>query len=45
MTGWAGPAARAVIDFVAALTDSQAVALMEALSGRSRQLWTDAFVL
>ena len=36
---------RAVIDFVAALTDSQAVALMEALSGRSRQLWTDAFVL
>ncbi|MCA2216144.1 deoxyguanosinetriphosphate triphosphohydrolase family protein [Jidongwangia harbinensis] len=36
---------RAVIDFVAALTDSQAVGLMEALSGRSRQLWTDAFVL
>ncbi|GIE93399.1 deoxyguanosinetriphosphate triphosphohydrolase family protein [Paractinoplanes rishiriensis] len=36
---------RAVIDFVAGLTDHQAVALMEALSGRSRQLWTDAFVL
>jgi dGTPase len=36
---------RAVIDFVAGLTDNQAVALMEALSGRSRQLWTDAFVL
>ena len=36
---------RAVIDFVAALTDSQAVGLMEALSGRSRQLWTDSFVL
>ena len=36
---------RAVIDFVAALTDSQAVGLMDALSGRSRQLWTDAFVL
>ncbi len=36
---------RAVIDFVAALTDSQAVGLMEALSGRSRRLWTDAFVL
>ncbi len=36
---------RAVIDFVAALTDNQAVGLMEALSGRSRQLWTDAFVL
>jgi dGTPase len=36
---------RAVIDFVASLTDSQAVALLDALSGRSRQLWTDAFVL
>ncbi|GGL06417.1 deoxyguanosinetriphosphate triphosphohydrolase family protein [Mangrovihabitans endophyticus] len=36
---------RAVIDFVAALTDSQAIGLMEVLSGRSRQLWTDAFVL
>jgi dGTPase len=36
---------RAVIDFVAALTDSQAVGLMEALSGRSRQLWTDTYVL
>ena len=36
---------RAVIDFVAALTDSQAVGLMEAMSGHSRQLWTDAFVL
>jgi dGTPase len=36
---------RAVIDFVAGLTDNQAVALMEALGGHSRQLWTDAFVL
>ncbi|MEV6342264.1 dGTP triphosphohydrolase [Actinoplanes sp. NPDC051851] len=36
---------RAVVDYVAGLTDSQAVGLMEALSGRSRQLWTDAFVL
>src|SRR3954451_4298630 len=36
---------RAVVDFVAALTDNQAVGLMDALSGRSRQLWTDAFVL
>ncbi|GIE84313.1 deoxyguanosinetriphosphate triphosphohydrolase family protein [Actinoplanes regularis] len=36
---------RAVIDFVAGLTDSQAVGLMDALSGRSRQLWTDVFVL
>ena len=36
---------RAVIDFVGGLTDSQAVGLMDALTGRSRQLWTDAFVL
>ncbi|HEY0696300.1 MAG TPA: dNTP triphosphohydrolase, partial [Micromonospora sp.] len=36
---------RAVVDFVASLTDGQAVALLEALSGRSGQLWTDAFVL
>jgi dGTPase len=36
---------RAIVDFVAALTDSQAVALLDALSGRSRQLWTDAIVL
>ena len=36
---------RAVIDFVAGLTDNQAVGLMDALSGRSRKLWTDAFVL
>jgi dGTPase len=36
---------RAVIDFVSGLTDSQAVGLMDALSGRSRQLWTDSFVL
>ena len=35
---------RAVIDFGAALTDSQAVGLMDVLSGRSRQLWTDTFV-
>jgi dGTPase len=34
-----------VVDFVASLTDGQAVAFLEALSGRSRQLWTDAFVL
>ena len=44
-TGSSRARGRAVIDFVAALTDSQAVALMEALSGRTRQLWTDAFVL
>jgi dGTPase len=36
---------RAIVDFVAGLTDGQAVALLEAISGRSGQLWTDAFVL
>jgi len=36
---------RAIIDFVASLTDGQAVAMLDALSGRSGQLWTDAFVL
>jgi dGTPase len=36
---------RAIVDFVAALTDSQAVGLLDAISGRSGQLWTDAFVL
>jgi dGTPase len=36
---------RAIIDFVASLTDNQAVAMLDALSGRSGQLWTDAFVL
>ncbi|GAA2807578.1 dNTP triphosphohydrolase [Saccharopolyspora taberi] len=36
---------RAVIDFVASLTDEQAAALLEALSGRTTQLWSDTFVL
>jgi dGTPase len=36
---------RAVIDFVASLTDKQAMSLMDALSGRSGQPWSDAFVL
>ncbi|APU14579.1 MULTISPECIES: deoxyguanosinetriphosphate triphosphohydrolase family protein [Actinoalloteichus] len=36
---------RAVVDFVASLSDRQAVALMDALSGRSGQTWADAFVL
>jgi dGTPase len=36
---------RAIVDFVASLTDGQSVALLDALSGRSRQLWTDSFVL
>lgn len=36
---------RAVIDFVASLTDDQAAALLEALSGRTTQLWADTFVL
>ncbi|MGH3759418.1 deoxyguanosinetriphosphate triphosphohydrolase family protein [Actinophytocola sp.] len=36
---------RAVIDFVASLTDSQAATLLDALAGRSAQPWSDAFVL
>ncbi|RCW40426.1 dGTPase [Halopolyspora algeriensis] len=36
---------RAVIDFVASLTDDQAAALLESLSGRTTQLWADTFVL
>jgi dGTPase len=36
---------RAVVDFVASLTDNQAVALLDALSGRTGRLWTDSFVL
>ncbi|ASO20016.1 Deoxyguanosinetriphosphate triphosphohydrolase [Actinoalloteichus hoggarensis] len=36
---------RAVVDFVASLSDRQAVALMDALSGRSGQTWADALVL
>jgi dGTPase len=36
---------RAVVDFVASLTDNQAAALLDALSGRRGQLWTDAFAL
>lgn len=36
---------RAVLDFVASLTDNQAAALLDAVTGRRRQLWTDAFAL
>ncbi|HVW43055.1 MAG TPA: dNTP triphosphohydrolase [Amycolatopsis sp.] len=36
---------RAVIDFVSSLTDAQAVSLLDALSGRSSQPWSDSFVL
>ncbi|MFD2471798.1 deoxyguanosinetriphosphate triphosphohydrolase family protein [Amycolatopsis silviterrae] len=36
---------RAVVDFVASLTDKQAVTLLDALSGRSSQPWSDSFVL
>ncbi|HEX4704246.1 MAG TPA: dNTP triphosphohydrolase [Pseudonocardiaceae bacterium] len=36
---------RAVVDFVASLTDSQAAALLDALTGHRGQLWTDAFPL
>lgn len=37
--------ARAVIDYVASLTDTQATALLDVLTGRSGRLWTDAAVL
>ncbi len=36
---------RAVIDFVSSLTDAQAVAMLDVLSGRSHYLWTDSLVL
>jgi dGTPase len=36
---------RAIVDYVASLTDGQSVAMLDALTGRSGQLWTDAFVL
>jgi dGTPase len=36
---------RAVVDFVASLTDKQAVSLLDALSGRASQPWSDSFVL
>ena len=44
-TGSARARGRAIVDFVAQLTDGQAVAMLDALSGRSGALWTDAFVL
>ena len=33
---------RAVVDYVASLTDGQAAALLDVLTGRSGRLWTDA---
>ncbi|AGM05421.1 deoxyguanosinetriphosphate triphosphohydrolase family protein [Amycolatopsis keratiniphila] len=36
---------RAVVDFVASLTDKQAVTLLDGLSGRASQPWSDSFVL
>jgi dGTPase len=36
---------RAVLDYVASLTDGQASALLDVLTGRSARLWTDALVL
>nr|WP_194240328.1 dNTP triphosphohydrolase [Amycolatopsis sp. YIM 10] len=36
---------RAVVDFVASLTDKQAVSLLDALTGRASQPWSDSFVL
>jgi dGTPase len=37
--------ARAVVDYVASLTDGQASSLLDVLTGRSARLWTDAAVL
>jgi dGTPase len=36
---------RAVVDYVASLTDAQAGALLDVLTGRSARLWTDAMAL
>src|SRR5437764_3704763 len=36
---------RAAVDFVASLTHKQAVTLLDALSGRAAQPWSDSFVL
>ncbi|MGI5996730.1 MAG: phosphodiesterase, partial [Saccharomonospora viridis] len=36
---------RAVIDFVASLTDRQAAAMLDAISGRSAQPWSEPSVL
>ncbi|HWD03181.1 MAG TPA: dNTP triphosphohydrolase [Amycolatopsis sp.] len=36
---------RAVVDFVSSLTDKQAMSLLDALSGRAMQPWSDSFVL
>jgi dGTPase len=36
---------RAVVDYVASLTDGQAGALLDVLTGRSARLWVDAVAL
>jgi len=36
---------RAVVDFVASLTDAQTASLLDVLAGRSSTLWADALVL
>ncbi|MGH3469237.1 MAG: deoxyguanosinetriphosphate triphosphohydrolase family protein [Thermocrispum sp.] len=36
---------RSIVDFVASLTDKQAVVLLDALAGRSAAPWSDSFVL
>lgn len=36
---------RAVVDFVASLTDAQAASMLEAITGRGGQPWSDSFVL
>ncbi|WP_216216493.1 deoxyguanosinetriphosphate triphosphohydrolase family protein [Amycolatopsis aidingensis] len=36
---------RAVVDFVSSLTDKQAVSLLDSVSGRAAQPWSESFVL
>jgi dGTPase len=36
---------RAVVDYIASLTDGQAGALLDVLTGRSARLWVDAVAL
>ncbi|PRX46014.1 dGTPase [Prauserella shujinwangii] len=36
---------RAVVDFVASLTDNQAVRMLDAIEGRTAQPWSESFVL
>lgn len=42
---WTLARGRAVIDFVASLTDSQASTLLDGITGRATEPWSDSFVL